>query len=237
MRVIGYYPLHYGKEYLKESILSINDVVEKVIILYTSKPSYGYNAHMICPETEEELKDIVFSTTNKAEWVNITATNEGEHRSQIARFSEGYDLFISTDADEVWNTQELEAALKTAHSQNFRQYGIDGFLNFWKDFSHVCIDGFRPHRIYKPSGQGVSELKCTIYHFGYCISESLMRYKWAIHGHHSELRKGWIDDVYLKNGLNDLHPVAVGLWNAQHFDKNLLPEILKKHPKWNITGL
>ena len=38
-------------------------------------------------------------------------------------------------------------------------------------------------------------------------------------------------------GMNDVHPVAIGLWNPQSFEKEMLPEVLKKHPnydKWMI---
>lgn len=232
MKVIAYCPLLYGKEYLKYSIQSYMDLVDKIVILYTEKPSYGYNAHLHCPESEEELKEIAFSTSNKIEWVKVRATNEGEHRWNIARYQEGYDLTLSTDSDEVWNPVELERALIEAKERGFARYGIDGFVNFWKGFNLACYDGFRPIRIYNHNGKGESEIKATIYHFGYAISEELMRYKWSIHGHYSELKKGWIDNVYLSDGLNDLHPVSNGLWNAVPFDKNTLPDFLKTHPRW-----
>ena len=232
-KIISYTPLHYGKEYLKYSILSYMDVVDKIVFLYTEKPSYGHNSHLRCPESEEELKDIVFSTTNKAEWVRINANNEGEHRHKIDRFRLDYDLGVATDYDEVWNTQELERALVEAKARNYARYGIDGFVNFWKDFNNACYDGFRPHRIFNYKGQGEAEIKATIYHFGYAISEEMMRYKWAIHGHHGELKKGWIDKVYLGTGKEDLHPVSNNLWNAQPFDKNTLPEFMKTHPLWS----
>lgn len=234
MKVLGYVPLHYGKEFLKESILSYNDLVDKIVILYSKNPSYGHGTSLQCPESEEELKDLVFSTTNKAEWVNISANNEGAHRTTIWNYADGYDLILATDADEVWKTDELERELKSALSRPFARYGINGFLNFWKTFNHVCLDGFVPIRIYKPGGIGEGISYATIYHFGYAISEELMRYKWAIHGHKSELRKNWIDGVYLSDKKEDLHPVALGLWNAVSFDKNTLPDSLKAHPKFSL---
>lgn len=229
MKVCAYVPLLYGREYLAASIQSYRDLVEKIFILYTSKPSYGYNSHLECPETEQELKDIVFSTTNKAEWININANNEGDHRGHIQQFSKDFDLTVATDADEVWQPESLENALKQAYDQPFRQYGIDGFLNFWKSFNHVCTDGFRPIRIYKNSGKGETEIKATIYHFGYAIPLASMQFKWLIHGHKPELKENWIESVYQSDRMNDLHPVSNDLWNAVPFDKNTMPDFLKSH--------
>lgn len=233
MKACAYIPLHYGAEYLAASIKSYQDLVDKIYVLYSSKPTYGHNMHMQCPESEEQLRDIVAGATNKAEWVNVTAHNEGQHRGHIERFSQGYDITLSTDADEVWNTPELEQALKQTYESKFRRHGIDGFINFYKSFDKICLDGFRPIRIYNNHGAGETVIKVTCYHFGYCLPESMMRYKWAIHGHHSELRKNWIEEVYRSDRESDLHPVAIGLWNAQPFDKNTLPDILKQHPNFN----
>lgn len=233
MKTCAYIPLHYGAEYLDASIKSYNDLVEKIFVLYTSKPSYGHNAHLQCPESEQQLKDIAFSVSNKIEWLNITAHNEAQHRGHIEKFEKDYDLVVSTDADEVWNPTSLENALREAYNSGFRRHGIDGFVNFWKSFDKVCYDGFRPIRIYNTKGQGETVLKATIYHFGYCITEKIMRYKWDIHGHHSELKPNWIDEVYKGDRLTDLHPVSIGLWNAEDFNKELLPEILKNHPNYN----
>ena len=41
MRVIGLMTIHYGKEYLKESLLSVKNHCEKIVVAYTSKPSHG----------------------------------------------------------------------------------------------------------------------------------------------------------------------------------------------------
>lgn len=234
MKVLAYTPLHYGKEYLRESILSYKDIADKIIFLYSEKPSYGHDTNLKCPDSEQELRDIVFSTTDKAEWIKVTAGNEGQHRSIIWNYTQGYDLLIATDADEVWKIDELKHALGEALQRGFRRYNIDGFINFYRNFNQVCYDGFRPARIFNLHGQGEAEIKATIYHFGYAIDEILMRYKWSCHGHQTELRPDWIDGTYLTDTLTDLHPVAISLWNAQNFDKNTLPEFMKSHPKFKL---
>ena len=54
MKTLAYYPVHYGAEYLDASIRSISDQVDKIVILYTTHPSYGHGTSTPCPESESE---------------------------------------------------------------------------------------------------------------------------------------------------------------------------------------
>ena len=56
-RILAFMILHYGAEYLKESLLSVRDHVGKVVIAYSGKPSQGFNTAWQCPDTEEQLKN------------------------------------------------------------------------------------------------------------------------------------------------------------------------------------
>ena len=58
MKVLAYIPILYGEEYLDACIKSIDDHVEKIVILYTDRPSYGHFSQAQCPETEDQLKEI-----------------------------------------------------------------------------------------------------------------------------------------------------------------------------------
>lgn len=233
MKVCAYIPLHYGAEYLAASIQSYNDLVDEIFILYTSTPSYGHTTGIECPESEWKLRDIANSVSSKISWVNISAISEAEHRDMMWYHTREYDVVVATDYDEIWLGESLQRAIKEAYDQPFKRYRIDGFINFWKSFDKVCLDGFRPVRIYKHSGVGESELKATVYHFGYAIAIKTMIYKWAIHGHKYELRPDWIEDVYMSDKETDLHPVSISLWNSQSFDKTTLPEFMKQHPNFN----
>ena len=42
MRTIGFLTIHYGLEYLKESLASIKEHCEKVVVAYTETPSHGF---------------------------------------------------------------------------------------------------------------------------------------------------------------------------------------------------
>ena len=236
MKVLAYYPLHYGKEYLKESLLSIVNHVDEICILYTDRPSYGHGTSEVCPEAEEELRVIVKDVCgSKYSWVKRNYAHEGEHRSFIERISDNQDLILAVDADEVWGEIELDNCLKQAYdNKECKYFGINGYVNFWRSFNYACYDGFAPVRIINRNNTSRMQqvLNGKIYHFSCAQNLEIIRYKWEIHGHKNELRPDWFDK-YNRFELQDVHPVSIGLWNATPFDKTTLPEILKRHPNYN----
>lgn len=239
IRVCGYMCLNYGKEFLKESLMSIVDYVDVFYIMYSPVGSYGHHANIPCPDTREELYEIAESVLgDKMVWHERTYHNEGEHRNEIYKFSDGYDLVVTIDSDEIFS-DEIGNALIMAYKSKDRFHGLGGYLNFFRSFQYVCHDGFTPIRItnlHNESGQGV--VPCTVYHFSCCQSEEIMRYKLLIHGHKDEIRPNWLEDIYLKwtpeNNFPDLHVVAYSIWNATFFDKSTLPECLKNHKYYNL---
>lgn len=239
-RCIGYIPLYYGIEYLSACIKSMEPFVERILIIYVSEGSQGHRTDIRCPESEEELKAIAMMASPKVEWHVGRFSHEGAHRDWIYNHSAGYDLCLTLDADEIIEPQDAERALKEAYEGGAHYYGIDGFINFWRSFNHVCLDGFRPFRIINfnnPRAIKRTDLKCRIYHFSTCQSIETVRFKWNVSGHRNELKPNWIDGVYLawnpEQNQQDLHPVSIGLWNTVPFDKSTLPEVLKSHPNYN----
>jgi len=238
-KVLAYYPLLYGKEYLRESILSIEPCVEKVVIVYTPHPSFGHSAANPCPETEDELKEVALSASNKVEWLKVEHGfgTESAHRQFIYNFSDGYDLVLAVDADEVWDTDVLMDCLHEAVNIDSRYIQVAGFINFWRSFNHACYDHFQPVRITNlhssnETWQGV--VRGMVYHFSLAQDMDMIRWKWSVHGHKDEMRADFFDK--LENwhpGIGDLHPTSIGLWNAVEFDKHTMPDILKQHPNFS----
>jgi hypothetical protein len=238
MRVIGYIPLMYGAEYLEACIKSMEPWVEKILIVYTEKPSQGHATNFPCPESELELIEVAKNASSKIEWHKGEFGSEAEHRNYILKYSEGYDLVFTLDADEIVEQKDIAHALKLAYESDKRHIGISGFVNFWRSFDYACYDSFIPYRIVNlRNGGGLGQVDCRIYHFSTAQKLETVRFKWNVSGHKDELRRGWIDDIYLawtpENQIKDLHPVALGLWNATPFNKTTLPEILKSHPNYN----
>lgn len=237
-KVLGYIPLHYGAEYLRESIRSMDPHVEKIVIVYCPKPSQGHATATPCPESRDQLLKICEESSNKIEWHEVQFYGEGAHRNYILQYSEGYDIIFTLDADEIVDQNDIPRALQEAFESDKRNFGINGFINFWRNFDHVCLDGFRPYRVTNlRNREGNAELKLRIYHFGTCQSIKTIRYKWLVSGHKNEIKHDWIDGTYLRwtpeNNFGDLHPVSNNLWNTIPFDKNTLPEDLKQHPNFN----
>jgi hypothetical protein len=244
LKVIGYMPLLYGKCYLKQALMSMINHVDKMVILYTDRPSYGHGTTMVCPDTEYELKKIAIQVCgDKLIWDHVNVGTEGDHRGEIYKYTKGYDLVLTGDADEVFDEEMLEKALYEAYLSDKALLGISGYLNFWRSFNWVCHDTYTPIRIinlHNPlrvnnaANEGV--VQCRIWHFSTAQPVELMQYKMAIHGHKNELRPNWLQDIFLgwdpsipEKNLN-LHSVALGLWNATPYDKTQMPASLHDHP-------
>ena len=136
IKIIGYMCLQYGKEYLKESLTSVKDYVDKFYVMYTPVGSQGNRTNIECPENKEELFEICSTVLgDKMVWHENTYSTEGEHRSEIYKFSDGYDLVLTLDADEVLEEKDIQQALLLAYKTDKRYIGINGFINFWRSFS------------------------------------------------------------------------------------------------------
>ena len=118
-KTLAYYPILYGAEYLHASIKSIEPFVDRIIILYTDTPSYGFHSSTPCPESEAQLKEIAFNASPKVEWRQIKANWEGQHRDIIFQFTDGFDLLLAVDADEVWHQEDLKRCLEEAHKGDY----------------------------------------------------------------------------------------------------------------------
>lgn len=241
-RIISYCPILYGAEYLKEAILSIEPYVERIIMLYTPNPSYGFGTTMACPDSESDLKSIALNASPKVEWHRIEAFHEGQHRGLIYRIAEqgGYDGILAFDADEIMG--DLTEILPLCQASKKRHIGFGKYLNFWKSFNHACTDGFTPIRyinLHNNDANGCDIVPAIVYHFSTAQRMEIMRYKLEIHGHKSEIRANWLTDIYQRwtPGMiidKGLHLVAWDCWpQAIYFDKNTLPLILKEHANFH----
>lgn len=239
MKILCYIPLHYGKEYLFEAIKSINSHVDQILILYTEKPSFGHSTDLICPDSEKELHKIASSASDKLVWKKIKIGNEGDHRNLAIDYAikHGFDLLLAVDADEIWDEDALSRCLNLAFHSTERYFQIKGFINFYRSFNTICLDGFEPIRItnINNSNKLYKMLEGRIYHFSYAQSVDIIKYKWTCHGHQNELRPNWLNEKFINfiPGMQDLHPVVIGLWNPIPFDRGTLPLILKSHSNFN----
>lgn len=240
-KVIAYCPLHYGREYLVEAIQSVAPFVDKIIIFYTTKPSYGFGTDVVCPDSEVELREIVLAASDKVWWISGYWGNEGAHRNAIFNFTKGYDIVLTFDADEVFDQEDLPKSLDFVANGKERYYGVNGYVNFWKTFDWEVKDFFRPIRFINLNNEkGETQVDQRIYHFTCCQRDEIMNYKYLVHGHANELKKNWLNQKYYAwtpdNKVQFLHPTSDSIWgDAIMYDKSTLPEALILHPNFNKT--
>ncbi len=239
-KICAYMPIHYGKDYLEYAIKSIINHVDRLVIFYTNKPSYGYGTNDQCPDAEAELFDIIHNckVENKLAIIRGAWNNEGEHRQAAEEWAKlnDYDILMACDYDEIWDEGELKKAIDYVKNTNYRNYLVH-MRHFWRSFSKVCNDPCLPVRFIKFKGDETGIIPdVTVNHFGYAIPDALMKYKWQIHGHKAELRSDWLENMWDKfpEVLKDLHPTNLNFWNAEDYDKSKLPDLLKIHPFYNL---
>ncbi|HSZ58539.1 MAG TPA: hypothetical protein VK797_22925 [Tepidisphaeraceae bacterium] len=247
MNVAGFFPLHYGKAYLREAVEALAPCVDRIVVVYAPRPSYGQAGDLPNPDSEEELRacfDPPYCSAGQLDWHRGDFPHEGLHRQagyDLCREA-GADLVVQCDGDEVWDTEALARAIARALESPAAIFPIRGpsWIHFWRSFAWCCRDVWTPTRLLRPDrcGPGAPQeiLDGRIYHFGYAVPEALMRYKWSCHGHKSELRPGWIEDIFCKwpERKKDVHPCVYDWWNVEPFAKDTLPDSLKRHPWYEL---
>lgn len=243
IRTLAYIPLHYGSPYLDAVIRAIDPHVEKILILYTSQPSYGQNQGMKNPDSRERLKGIAEGASGKIQWVDIPPTwQENHHRKMAFNYSHGYDLLMAVDSDEIFDdVEEMKAAAMKTNCQTVN-VGGDRWWHFWRSFNECNRDGFYPTRFHVINGDPRAEIIHVgkIYHMGYALPEEHTKYKISVHGHKSILNtwihSKWIN--YKRGTTTHLHPDSQTVWiETEDFDKTTLPQVLKDHPYYNLDRI
>lgn len=245
MKVLAYLPLHYGKDYLAYSIKSYYQHVDEILICYSPKPSHGHGTNLICPDTEDELVEVASSADpdNKIVWHKGNWNRENEQRNYAHDYAKvkGFDILFNADFDEIWKPELVGLLINETYIRKASKCLI-WMKHLWRSFDHICEDAMRQERIYyvKPDKQDLiysNNGTNDVWHFGYARKPDDIRYKMGIHGHKNEFNKGdWFNNVYMKfpERKNDLHPTCVETWDARPFDKNELPEFMKKHPYYKL---
>ncbi len=243
-KIMAYMIAHYGRDYIPVALKSVIDHVDQAHVIYTPHPSHSHTTTAQCPETEADIFEAANIGNPKVKTYTLSGIrHEGPQRDYAVEMcrNAGAEMILVVDCDEVWPAEVLSKALEYAWTENKARQWLINFTHLWRSFNYVCRDQGWPVRIidlrhpmgtiaYIPKEFG------DIYHFGYAVTNDIMRYKWQIHGHKYELRPGWFE---MKWGIwpppPDCHPTnEKGFWNPEPFDKEKLPEILHSHPFWNL---
>ena len=245
-RVLAFLILHTGRPYLRYAIESIIDQVDRLIIFYSANPSQGFQTDIPCPDTDLELLAEVNAAcpgekAKKVLWVDGEWPNEQEHIDAVWKHAEGFDWIWRLDADEVSPPGIVAEMISQAEATTARAFRVP-FVHFWRSFSRVCRDSSHPFRLQRVnSGDGEAYLdskqgQWEVFHFGYAQTTRYVQYKMGVSGHRPEWRPCWFREKWLANAQTDVHPVIWPThWMPEDFDKNRLPEIMRKHPYWDMA--
>jgi len=241
MKTAAFTALHYGMDYLEYAIRSVAPFVDEWLFAYSPVGSHGYKTSVPCPETEAQLKASALRGLEGLpyQWWTADWPHEGYQRDSVYSHTDA-DLIIVVDADEVWQTGAVEAAIEHGEQMTVK-HGRVPFVHFWRSFNYICKDGSWPIRLLRPAlpvGDYYAGVD-PVLHFGYAQPETIQVYKWFIHGHKGELRLGWHDRKYKywtpQDGPHhDLHPTNTGFWNTESYDRGGLPELMYGHPFYDM---
>ena len=172
MKILAFTVLHYGAEYLRESILSVKNNVDAHLIAYTKTPSFGYSTDMVNPDSEDELKKIC-SEFDHIIWTDVTGIRqENQHRQTAIDYARenNYDIILVIDSDEFDIRKVLWEGEKIVNVNELCNFLVDEvayfqcmniiikFDNVDKDFDYVPFMGFKKIIRLRSDAEGVVDI-------------------------------------------------------------------------------
>jgi hypothetical protein len=251
MRVHSLTIVHYGADYLSYALRSVYSQVDVCHVFYTPTPSHGHQTNIPPVESKEQLVQAAYAydPDGKIKWYDVAGvTREGQHRDLALQtiIGAGADMVIVTDCDEVWPADVLRASIAKVAQTNSARNWLANMTHFWRSFDWACNDQGWPVRVIDLRHHKGTEYLQTgkVLHFGYAITDAIMKYKWEIHGHKGELRPHWLDEVWPEwpppdnchptNGRNER---GEAFWTPEPFDKAQMPLFMCEHPFYNLDKI
>lgn len=224
VKIIAYYIIHYGREWLNWSMRSVVPYVSETHVFYTESPSHGHGTNLKNPESRIELKSI--ADYYGCVWHDGIWQHEGFHRdfALATCYEAGADMVLIVDADELWPPDMLHYLLEKAEAEQDAMYWRVPMIHFWRSLHWAIFDDKAlPMRLHNKNGSEERYLDDThgsVLHMGYAQSLSIIKYKQSIHGHKAEWRERWFEDIFRpwSPGVGDVHPTNVNYWNPKFID-------------------
>lgn len=242
--------LHYGKDYLSVALKSAYSNMDRQFIFYTPHASHGHRSDAPPIESKQELIDSLADyPKSKLIWEDTDQFwHEGQQRDYaLSVASHEADLVLVQDYDEIWFPHVLNDVLEHVWRENKARRWLLNFRHLWRSFNYIIEDDAWPVRVIDTRhADGIAYIprELTAYHFGYAVTDAVMRYKWQCHGHKDELRPDWFTEKWQAwPPVEDCHPTngrkenGEGWWNPKPFDKWMLPSVMCDHPFFNLERI
>ena len=242
---LAYIPCHYGLSYLEAAITSIHPFVDKILILYSSKPTYGHAGSVTNPDKMSDISKVCHKFT-KIVFQDVTGLGisaENKHRDlaylyakqqRESRSGLNFDLVLAVDADEIHDQAYIPELLHAGFLSNYHYHNVRGsqWFHFWKGHKEVNVDGFAPMRLVNLNNnvKNTNHIEVgRIYHMGYAIKREEMEYKLSCHGHKNEIAGSWYRDKWLnyeRGKTKFLHPATDAYWIETEDFAGKLPDYM-----------
>jgi hypothetical protein len=233
--IVAFTPLHYGSPMLDAVIRSTEGFAEKHLVHYAHVPNFPGNPTMPNPDTREQLLDIAITAGGKR--LHWTETHTPDLLMAMREHTD-IEMMLQLDSDEIGHQGLLEDILRRYRNGELTHsmYYLP-MRHFWRSFRWACKDSQWPRRLYIPNAPidepaYYPDDTWYIEHFGYAVPRAHMIYKWQLSRHKEELRPEWWTEIYDKfpERMTDLHPVSIGMWNAEPFEDGMHAACLMSHP-------
>ena len=226
IKVLGFMPLHFGSEMLKESILKVLPYVDEFLILYSPLPSFG-NALEPLPESEsmQNLYNICDSLgSKKIVWTRINACRKETHINYAHQYATKdkvgfvpFDVSLQVHSNELWSC-DVEEVISKAYNGNFRQFSLNRKMFFKTETVPTNDSSSRVYSYNNYLDFPPGEIDEEITDYSYACSAELMKYKLSINcplGYFDRWNNYKKKDWYAthKKDTPGLHPNNPNIWH------------------------
>lgn len=249
MKITAVTICHYGSIYLNQAIKAVSNVVDEHLVFYTANSSHGHATSLQCPDTKRDIERAIMGNARARLIESSGFKYEGQQRDfayTYARTQTKADLLLVIDYDEIWPEETLRKAIEHIKNNPEEKTWLINFSHLFRSFDWICKDNMWPIRFINfratdtKTGYIPKELG-NIFHLGYCIPDSWMKYKISCHGHSGEWKQEWykekwqrfpqsVKDVMFGGEImKDVHPTCDDTWNPEPFNREDLPFVMHEH--------
>jgi hypothetical protein len=246
--VAALYCLFGDISWLQQSYLSVYPCVERIFFFVSDSPWYGSpRAAGIDLSFLQQLPD----PAAKVEIIRGNWSNETEQRNITLAYAthKGLSHGLIIDADEVYNSSELQNALLYARGRPEITVWHAQWYTYWKspEYRIEPIEPYQPPILVTLGNVGFAETRnalgdahdlippelCMCHHLSYALNEHALQSKHIMQsGHPQSAYQGWYEQKWKgwdrDHSIEDLHPVnPVWFKRAIRQPRELMPPLLR----------